>query len=117
MTETAPNSNKTQAELPEITKRQFDAAVAVQGELLDQVQGMSQAWFIRAQSELDLFSETATKFAAARSFPEAAAVGQEWMSKRLSLVLEDSKRSAANCQRLAQTSARLFTPNPSNDGT
>lgn len=117
MTETTPDSNKPQAELSEITKRQFDAAVAVQGELLDQVQGMSQAWFGRAQSELDLFSEIATKFASARSLPEAAAVGQEWMSKRLALAIEDSRRSAANCQKLAQTSARLFTPAHSSNGT
>jgi hypothetical protein len=117
MTETVPDSNKTQADLSEITKRQLDAALAVQSELLDQVQSMSQAWFVRAQSELDLFSETATKFASARSFPEAAAVGQEWMSKRWALVIEDSRRSAANGQKLAQTSARLFTPKPSNGGT
>lgn len=117
MTEITPDSNKTQAELSEITKRQFDTAVAVQGELLDQVQSMNQAWFVRAQSELDLFSETATKFASARSFPEAAAVGREWLSKRLGLAIEDSRRTAANCQKLAQTSARLFTPKPSTDGS
>lgn len=117
MTDTTPHSNKTQADLSEITKRQLDAAVAAQGEILEQVQSMSQAWFVRAQSELDLFSETATKFASARSLPEAAAVGQEWMSKRMALVIEDSRRSAANCQKLAQTSVRLFAPKPGNEGT
>ena len=117
MTETAPASNKTQADLSEITKRQFDAAVAVQAELLDQVQSMNQAWFVRAQFELDLFSETVTKFTTARSFPDAAAVGQEWMRKRLALVMEDSRRSAADCQKLAQASARRLTPKSSNESS
>jgi hypothetical protein len=62
----------------------------------------------RVQSEATLAAEFATKMASARSFTAAAAVYQEWASRRLKLAVEDANYAISTGQALVDTGLRLL---------
>jgi hypothetical protein len=107
-TKSAP-SNSLFTELGEIGKERAEAMAAVQTELFDGFQEISQHWVARAKSETELASEMVAKLTSARSVPETMTAYQEWASRRMQLAMEDSQRLFADSLKLAATGARLFT--------
>jgi Phasin protein len=107
-TKSAP-SNSLFTGLGEIGKKRSEAMAAVQTELLDGFQEISQHWVTRAKSEADLASELVAKLTSARSIPETATAYQEWASRRMQLAIEDSQRLFADGLKLIGTSARFFS--------
>jgi bacterioferritin-associated ferredoxin len=75
-------------------KKQYEAALAMQRELLDTLEQMNHAWFARAQSEIDLAAEFIGKVAETRSIPGVATACQECISKQLEMLSEDSREDA-----------------------
>ena len=65
----------------------------VQKELLDAYEQMNRAWLARVKSEVDLWSELATKLTASRSIPEAMTAYQEFVTERMQMAAEDGRRS------------------------
>ena len=90
-------------------KKQIDAFVKMQTELLDKFQETNRQWLDRAKSEADLASEFAAKLSAARSIPEAMTACQEWSTRRLEMMTEDSKHLLADSQKFIETGARLMS--------
>jgi len=64
-------------------KKQYEAALAIQRELLDTFEQMNHAWFARVQSEIDLAAEFIGKVAETRSIPDVATACQECISRQL----------------------------------
>lgn len=95
--------------LVEMGKKRVETTLAIQTECLDRLQEMNREWLARAQSEVDIASEFASKLTAARSFPDATTACQEWAGKRMNMFAEDSRRFAADSQKLIETTARLFS--------
>jgi hypothetical protein len=87
-------------EFSEIGRKNLDACVAIQKGFLDAVGTLNQDWAARANAELALASELAAKLTAAKSVPEAAAAYQDWMLKRTSMLVEDSRRLLLNGQKV-----------------
>ena len=89
-------------------KKQMETAVEMQREFLDTMEQINRAWLARAQSEVTLASEFVGKLAAARSIPDAATVYQECMSRQMEILAEDSRRMAADGEKLMRIGTRMF---------
>jgi hypothetical protein len=87
-------------------KKQYETALAMQKELLDTFEQMNQAWFARAQSEIDLAAEFLGKVAKTRSMPGVATAYQECISKQLEMLSEDSRRMLADGEKLLRAGTR-----------
>ena len=87
-------------------KKQYEAALAMQRELLDTLEQMNHAWFARAQSEIDLAAEFIGKVTETRSIPGVATACQECISKQLEMFSEDSRRMLADGEKLLRAGTR-----------
>ena len=79
-----------------------------QAELISKIQEVHHHWLERAQAEAALATEFAAKMSAARSFPEAANVCQEWASRRLKLASEDANYALSAGRSLMEAGTRLM---------
>lgn len=95
--------------LAELGKKRLEATIEMPTELLDMVHKANRVWLARAQSEVDLASDLASKLTAARSLPDAAMAWQEWASKRMNMFAEDGRRLVAGSQRFMETGAQFFS--------
>lgn len=77
-----------------------EAMGALQRELLEAYEEISRAWLARVQSEIDLWSQLATKLPATRSVPEAMQACQESMAQRMQMAAEDGRRVAEESQKI-----------------
>jgi CII-binding regulator of phage lambda lysogenization HflD len=102
-------ANLNPAQFAEVGKKQVEAVVGMQQELIDGIEEMSQEWAARIKAETDLATEFAGKLSAAKSLPDMAAIYQEWLSRRMQMFAEDSRRFAADTQKMMAKSAKLFT--------
>ncbi len=98
-------------------KKQMETAVEMQREFLDTMEQINRAWLARAQSEVTLASEFVGKLAAARSIPDAATVYQECMSRQMEILAEDSRRMAADGEKLMRIGTRMLANGSPSLGT
>ena len=102
--------NMDPAEFTEMTKKQVDAMVGMQKEFMKGVEEANQVWAARMQAETALATEFAGKLAAARSLPETTSILQEWMTRRMALLAEDSQRFASDMEKFMTATTRLMPP-------
>ena len=69
-----------------------EAMLHTQKELFDAYEAASHLWLIRVKSEVDLWSELATRLATTRSAPEAIGACQESVAQRMRMAAEDGQR-------------------------
>lgn len=81
-----------------------------QTELFGKLQEANKQWLDRMQVEAKLASEFASRLAAAGSIPNAMTTCQKWTSQWVKMMSEDQRHLLADCQKFAETSARLFMP-------
>ena len=96
------------AEFAATTMKRFGEFATAQTEQLSNFQETNRQWLNRVQAEVNLASELVSKLTAARSIPNAMSAYQEWGSRRLEMMAEDTKRLLDNTQKFMQTSARLI---------
>ena len=90
---------QTTADLAGIFKANVESLSAIQKEFGDTFEEANRHWLARAKSEFA--SELVTKLASTQSIPDATAVYQEWMGRRMQRLADDSQKCAADCQKLA----------------
>jgi hypothetical protein len=83
--------------------------LTAQKELLETYDQASHAWIARAQSELDLWSELATKLATTRSVPGAMQAYQECVAKRMKLAADDGQQLLADSNSFIRTLTRSLS--------
>jgi hypothetical protein len=83
----------------------FDA----QKEFLETYEEASHEWISRARSEIDLWSEFATKLAASRSVPSAMDTVQECVAKRIKMASSDGQQLLAGSSKFVQTLTRSLS--------
>jgi len=83
-------------------KEQTEAMLAMQKDLLDAYEQASRAWLARVKSEVDLWSDLATKLTATRSAPEALEAYQKCAAQRMQMAAEDGRRMTEDCQKVMQ---------------
>jgi len=96
------------AEFAATAMKRFGEFTKAQTEQLSNFQETNRQWLERVQAEANLASELVSKLTAARSIPDAMSAYQEWGSRRLEMMAEDTKHLMDNTQKFMQTSARLI---------
>ena len=76
----------------ELGKERTEAMMGMQKELLDAYEEASRGWLARVKSEVDLWSELASKLAATRSVPEAVEAYQACVAQRIKMAADDGRR-------------------------
>ena len=92
---------QTTADLAGIFKANMESLTAIQKELGDTFEEANRHWLERAKSEAESASELVSKLARTQSIPDATAVYQEWIGRRMRRLADDSQKCAADCQKLA----------------
>jgi len=87
-------------------QEQTEAVLGMQKELLDAYEQASRAWLARVRSEVDLWTDLATKLTATRSLPEALGTYHECVTQRMQMAAEDGRRMSEECQKFLQTFTR-----------
>jgi Phasin protein len=93
----------------EMGRKQYEAALEMQKELLGTFEEMNRAWLAGAQSEMTLAFEFVHKLATARTIPDAAAACQECMNRQMEMFAENGRRMFADSENLMRAGARLFS--------
>ena len=95
--------------LLKLGREQTEATFKIQKDVLEAYEEASRAWLARVQSEVDLWSQLATKLAATRSIPEALGAYQELVAQRMQLAAEDGKRLSDDCREMMSKIAGSLT--------
>ena len=90
------------ADLFKFGTEQTEATLKVQKDLLDTYEQASRAWLARVQSEVELWSQLATKLTATRSIPEALGAYQESVSQRMQMAADDGRRLSDDCKEMME---------------
>ncbi|HEX2653513.1 MAG TPA: phasin family protein [Xanthobacteraceae bacterium] len=93
----ARESHRAESETPQ------GAVLGMQEELFKTFEHSSQEWFARMRTEMDLWSELATKLATTKSAPEAFEAYRDCATQRMQMAMEDGRRIMEDCQRITQS--------------
>jgi hypothetical protein len=86
--------------LLKLGREQTEATFKIQKDVLEAYEEASRAWLARVQSEVELWSQLATRLAATRSIPEALGAYQELVAQRMQMAAEDGKRLSDDCREI-----------------
>src|SRR3974390_1690017 len=92
-----------------VGQEQTEATLGIQKELLEAYEQASRAWLARIQSEVELWSDLATRLSATRSIPDALGAYQETVAQRLQMATDDGRRMATDCQEIMEKITRSLT--------
>ena len=90
------------APFPQFGKGQTEAALNMQKDILDAYEQASRTWLERVKSEVNLWSELATKLSTTRSVPEAVDAYQKCVAQRMQMAAEDGRQLTEECQKIMQ---------------
>jgi hypothetical protein len=92
----------------ETGRKQLEAMLEMQKKFFDP-QEMARECTTRAKAEADLATEFSGKLSTAKSMPEVAGICQEWMTRRMELFTEDSRRLFADGQKLMSATTQMLS--------
>src|SRR5262249_62150652 len=92
-----PNINP--AQYAETGQKQLEAMAEMQKELIAVIEEVNREWATRAQAEAKLATEFAGKLSSAKSIPDAAAIYQEWLARRMDVLRGEERRGGAHGAR------------------
>src|SRR5262245_46792358 len=102
-----PNFNP--AQFAEMGQKQVEALTDMQRELTGVIEEVNREWAARVHTEADLARQFAEKLSGAKSLPDAAAIYQEWLARRMEMFAEDSRKFVADSQKFMAATTRLFS--------
>ena len=76
----------------DIGQKNFETYLGMQHGFLETLKDFNHDWSERANAEVQLASELASKLGAARTALDAATAYQDWMVKRMEMLAEDGRR-------------------------
>ena len=101
------NESMDRAKPFERGQEQAEAMLGMQKELLEAWDQASRAWLDRLKSEMELWTELATKLSSTRSLPDALGTYQQCVTQRMQMAAEDGRRMSDEYQRFLQKFTRL----------
>jgi hypothetical protein len=101
--------NLLSPEFATMGKKRIEELLNVQTELFENLRETNRHWLERVQFEAALASKFATKLTATRSISDAMTTCQEWTSRQMEMMAEDSKLLVADTQRFMETGARVLS--------
>ena len=96
------------APLFQLGQKQVSSLIEAQRELSSSIEQANRDWLARAKAEQDFTAECTTKLMAAKSFPEAANVYQEWISRRMATMADDNQKLLQDAQKLMASLGKLL---------
>ena len=102
-------SKTVQKQIAEAERKIGDTALQAQNEFLKTFEEMNREVMSRVAAEVEHCAELSKKLSAARSFPDALAAYQEWLSEEMTACSEDARRLMTNSQKLMTASTRVFS--------
>jgi hypothetical protein len=93
-------------QLFQLGKRQTNTVLNLQKELLDAYEEASRAWLSRVKSEVELWSNLATKLTATRSVPEGMETYRDCVSQRVQMAADDGRRLFDDGQKIISALTR-----------
>ena len=97
------------APLLEFGQKQINAFTEIQREFCNAVEQANRDWIARAEQEQKLMTDCATKVMGAKTFPEVASVCQEWMSRHMTSMSEDSQKMLDGSQKFMASTSKLWS--------
>ena len=88
------------AELFQLGKERTETVLNMQKELLGAYEEASKAWVARVKSEVEFWSELASKLTATRSVPESVEACRDGVSQRMQMAAEDGRRMFEEGQKI-----------------
>jgi hypothetical protein len=101
-------SNLIPEDFAATAQRRMQEFADAQTELVEQCQDANRHWLHHIEAEVNIASEFALKLTAARSIPEAMTACQEWGSRRLEMMADDSRHFLDDTQKFMQAGMRFF---------
>ena len=101
--------NLLSSEFATMGKKSIEELLNAQTELLKNLQETNRHWLEIVQSEAALASKFASKLTTTRSIPEAMTTCQEWTSRQIEMMAEDSKLLVADTQRFVEMGTRMLS--------
>jgi hypothetical protein len=77
-----------------------ETMMGMQSELLHAYEEASRAWVARVKSEVELWSDLATKLTASRSVPEGMEAYRDCVAQRMQMAAEDGRRLFEDGQKI-----------------
>jgi len=112
--------NLNPAEFAATAKANMQKLAGAHSAFLEKLQEANKHWLDRVQEETQLVSELAGTLAKARSVPEAMVLYQDWVTRWLAMIAEESKQVLDDTQKFMESSAQLlpgaWTPKGSSNG-
>jgi len=93
----------------DLSKSGVDAMTKMQAEFMGNLEEMSRAWLNQTQATAALFNNLLTQLWNARSAPDTVAAYQSFMSRRMEMIVEESRRFFANSEKFMSAGAKLVT--------
>jgi hypothetical protein len=90
------------------TKR-VETVKEVQEQLLDTFEQFNRQQLARGKQEMEFASEFAGEITSARSVPDVMNAYQNWISKRMALYVQDSRKLFEDSQRVLNTTMKLLS--------
>src|SRR4029077_3711572 len=86
--------------LLKLGREQTNATFRIQQDVLAALDETNRAWIARVKSEVDLWSQLATKLSATHSIPESMHACQDAAARRMQMATDDGKRLSDECQAI-----------------
>jgi len=86
-----------------------EAMMKMQGEFMSNLQSMSQAWLAHTQATASLVTYLMRQLSGARSAPETMAAYQQFLSRRMEMMVEDSRYFFSNSEKMMDAAAKMLT--------
>jgi hypothetical protein len=84
-----------------------DAMSKLQKEFMGNLEEMSRAWLSQTQATAALFNDLLTQLWNAHSAPDTVRAYQSFMSRRMEMMVEDSRRFFATSEKFMNAGAKL----------
>jgi hypothetical protein len=104
--DSAETINQATADVAAGAKKQYDAFANAQSEFFGKCQEASRYWLDRMSAEAKLASEFTANLSAAHSIPDAMTAWQEWTSRHLEMMAEDTKHLMNQAQMFVQNGSK-----------
>jgi hypothetical protein len=95
--------------MAEISADRFNGGVRMQTEMAQMLQTIGREWMERRTVEAEFALSLPNRLASVRTYADAVAVYQQWLSGWFALCQEDGQRFLSDSQRIMTTGMRCFT--------
>jgi hypothetical protein len=86
----------------------LDAIAKMQKDFIGNLEGMSQAWLSHTQATANLVNDLITQLWKSRSAPETMTAYQQFLSRRMEMMVEESRRFFATSEKFLDAGAKML---------